>query len=89
VEFAGAVSHGGAAGLLPIIRVARCITAAHYSGINVAPNPQQVAAAAAVAAIPNAGFQHRGAVQVGHGHAFAGAGSKVLLVNNLYDGVSA
>ena len=74
-----------------VAHVARCIKAAHYSGINIAHNPQQLAAAAAaaVAAIPNAGFQHRGAAQVGHGHGFTGTGSKVLLVNNLHDGVSA
>ena len=60
-----------------------------YGG-HLALNPQQAAAAAAVA-----GFQNRTAVQVGHGHGFGvaggggGTGSKVLLVNNLCEGVSA
>jgi hypothetical protein len=64
-----------------------------YGG-HLALNPQQAAAAAAVA-----GFQNRTAVQVGHGHGGFGvagggggggtAGSKVLLVNNLCEGVSA
>lgn len=60
-----------------------------YGG-HLALNPQQAAAAAAVA-----GFQNRTAVQVGHGHGGfgvaggGGTGSKVLLVNNLCEGVSA
>ena len=70
--------------LSPRLRCAVYRTA-HYGGINPAHNPQQAAAAAAVAAFANAGLQHRGVA----GHGFAGVGSKVLLVNNLCEGVSA